>query len=111
MFTKHLPHSCVSQNVIRKMQMNLDGIFNYSDLVRRVIVITCKRRVRLLVACVFTVRSLGGTIETNNQYLDSFLRYEPRSDQWTSVRSVSRRQALQADKLSSSIHDANEMLF
>ena len=30
MFTKHLPHSCVSLNVIRKMQMNLDGIFNNS---------------------------------------------------------------------------------
>ena len=28
MFTKHLPHSCVSLNVIRKMQTNLDGIFN-----------------------------------------------------------------------------------
>ena len=28
MFTKHLPHSCIPQNVIRKMQMNLDGIFN-----------------------------------------------------------------------------------
>ena len=28
MFTKQLPHSYVSHNVIRKMQMNLDGIFN-----------------------------------------------------------------------------------
>ena len=28
MFTKHLLHSCVSQNVIRKMQMNLDGILD-----------------------------------------------------------------------------------
>ena len=27
MFTKHLPHSWVSLNVIRKMQTNLDGIF------------------------------------------------------------------------------------
>ena len=27
MFIKHLPHSCVSLNVIRKMQTNLDGIF------------------------------------------------------------------------------------
>ena len=29
MFIKHLPHSCVSLNVIRKMQMNLDGIFQF----------------------------------------------------------------------------------
>ena len=29
MFSKHLPHSCVSLNVIRKMQTNLDGIFKY----------------------------------------------------------------------------------
>ena len=33
MFTKHLPHSCVSLNVIRKMQTNLDGIFNMQMLV------------------------------------------------------------------------------
>ena len=33
MFTKvkHLPHSCVSLSVIRKMQTNLDGIFNYNS--------------------------------------------------------------------------------
>ena len=29
MFSKHLPHSCVSLNVIRKMQTNLDGIFKF----------------------------------------------------------------------------------
>ena len=34
MFTKHLPHSCVSLNVIRKMQTNLDGIFNDLGLTR-----------------------------------------------------------------------------
>ena len=31
MFIKHLPHSCVSLNVIRKMQTNLDGIFNFTN--------------------------------------------------------------------------------
>ena len=30
MFIKHLPHSCVSLNVIRKMKTNLDGIFKYN---------------------------------------------------------------------------------
>ena len=28
MCTKHLPHSCLSQNVIRKMRMSLDSSFN-----------------------------------------------------------------------------------
>ena len=29
MFTKHLPHSCVWQNVIRKMRMSLDSSCHY----------------------------------------------------------------------------------
>ena len=34
MFTKHLPHSYVSQNVIRQMRMSLDSSFNYTGTKR-----------------------------------------------------------------------------